>query len=109
MPRTRSRISLQRRLGLLVGVGDHRPARLGVVVELLAGRAEVGGQRDQPLLGAVVEVALDAASLGLGAVDRRRAAASRSSVTCCGEPRVVGRARAGPSASAHCDAGDADA
>ena len=61
---------LQRRLGLLVGVGHHRPALLGVVVvELLTGRAEVGGEGDEALLGAVVEVALDASALGLGAVD----------------------------------------
>ena len=44
------------------------------MVELLARRAEVGGQRDEALLGAVVQVALDAPPLGLGAVDGRRAA-----------------------------------
>ena len=74
MPRTRSRISRERRFRLLVGVRHHRPRLFGIVVELLAGGTEPGRQRDQPLLGAVVEVALDAAPFGLGAVDRRRPA-----------------------------------
>ena len=64
----------ERRFRFLVGVGDHRPRLFGIVVELLAGGAEPGRQRDEPLLGAVVEVALDAAPFGLGAVDRRRPA-----------------------------------
>ena len=64
----------ERRLRFLVGVRDHRSRLFGVVVELLAGRAEPGRQRDQPLLGAVVEIAFDAAPLGLGTVDRRRPA-----------------------------------
>ena len=64
----------ERRLGLLVGVRHHRPRLFGIVVELLAGGTEPGRQRDQPLLGTVVEVALDAAPLGLGTVDRRRPA-----------------------------------
>ena len=108
MPRTRSRISLQRRLGLLVGDGHHRPSLLDVVVlELLARRAEVGGQRDEALLGAVVQVALDAPALGLGAVDGRRAARL--------QPRDLGRVRPrsalGPSrarATPARSAGDAD-
>ena len=57
------------RLGLVVGVGHERLGLLGVGVEALAGPAEVHGERDEPLLGAVVQVALDAAALGLGAVD----------------------------------------
>ena len=65
----------QRRLRLLVGDGHHRASLLDVVVvELLARCPEVGGQRDEALLGAVVQVALDAPPLGLGAVDGRRAA-----------------------------------
>ena len=37
-----------------------------------AGPAQLHGQRDQPLLRAVVQVALEPASLGLGRLDRRR-------------------------------------
>jgi hypothetical protein len=64
----------QRGLGLLVGVGHQLATALGVLVELVAGLAEPHGQGHQPLLGTVVEIALDAAALGLGAVDRRRPA-----------------------------------
>ena len=62
---------LERRLRLLVGLGDQRRAALGVGLEALAGHAEVHGEGDEALLGAVVEVALDAPALGLGAVDGR--------------------------------------
>ena len=66
---------LQRRLGLLVGIGDHRSARLRVVMlELVPRRAQVGGEGDEALLGAVVEITLDAPTLRLGAVDGSRAA-----------------------------------
>lgn len=56
-------------LGLLMGVDDHLH-RLGRhVLEGLAGQAEVHRQRDQPLLGAVVQIPLDPAALGIGRVD----------------------------------------
>ena len=60
---------LERRLRLLVGVSKHPLALLRIVVDLLLRRAETGGQGDEALLGAVVEVALDPSPLGLGAVD----------------------------------------
>jgi hypothetical protein len=52
-----------------VGLADQggRGGRVGL--QLGPGHPEVHGQGDQPLLGAVVEVALDAAALGLGRVD----------------------------------------
>ena len=65
---------LERRLRLLVGVGEQAPALLGVGVDLLLRRAEAGGEGDEALLGAVVEVTLDAPALGLGAVDGGAAA-----------------------------------
>ena len=58
------------RLRLLVGLGDERLAALGVGLQALAGGAEVHGQGHEALLGAVVEVPLDAAPLGFGRVDR---------------------------------------
>ena len=78
MPRTRSRISLSAALASSWAAATSAVPASGSLVELLAGRAEVGGQGDEPLLGAVVEVALDAPALGLGAVDGGRAAASRA-------------------------------
>ena len=61
----------QGRLGFLVGVCDG-------LVGLLDGRglglghAQVHGQRDQPLLGAVVQVPLQAAPLGVARLDDPR-------------------------------------
>ena len=80
----------QRRLGLLVRGGHQLPAGLGIVVELLARRAERRGERDEPLLGAVVEVAFDPPPLGLGRVDRRGAARLQVGHL-LGEPLVLGR------------------
>ena len=64
--------------------------RRRVGVELVAGQAQVHGQRHQPLLGAVVEVALDPAPLGVAGLDdaapARRAAprpSPRSSAFSC--------------------------
>ena len=45
------------------------PGRLGVALEQLLGHAEAHRQRDQPGLGAVVQVALEPAQLGRGVVD----------------------------------------
>ena len=83
-----------------------RPAS-GSVSSRSRGLAEVHGQGDQALLGAVVEVALDAAALGLGAVDRRGAAGLE-----LGDPGLeVAAAASGPSsqrASAGAEAGEHD-
>ena len=57
-------------LRVLVRLLDERPCSLRVGVELGAGASEVDRERGQPLLRAVVEVALDAPPLGDGSVDR---------------------------------------
>ena len=49
--------------------GRTRPAD-GAVAEQVAGQAEVDRQRDQVLLRAVVDVALDPAPLGVGGRDQ---------------------------------------
>ena len=56
-------------LRLLVRAGDQLPGGLRVGVELLLGHPEVHRQRDQVLLRAVVQVALDPAALGVRRVD----------------------------------------
>ncbi len=50
--------------GLVAGVGDEGLGRRRVVIDALGGQPELHGQHDQPLLGAVVQVALDAPQLG---------------------------------------------
>jgi hypothetical protein len=57
-------------LGGGVGVVDELAGGLRVLPEPLPGHPEVHGDRHEPLLGAVVEVALDPAALGLDGVDR---------------------------------------
>ena len=64
----------QGRLGLDVRLVEEDPGALGVVAELRLGPAELHRQRDQPLLGAVVQVALDPPPLGLGRVHHPLAA-----------------------------------
>ena len=59
----------ERFLGLPVRVLDDGPRGLGIVGELSPGPAELHGQGDEPLLGAVVQVALDPQPLSLGRVD----------------------------------------
>ena len=81
----------QRLLGLLVRAGDELQRAVGIGGELLLGPAEVHAERDQPLLRAVVQVALDAAALGLGAVERGGAA--RVELLDPGLERVAARAR----------------
>ena len=68
MPRARSRSSVDRLAGLLVGLGDEvlGPFAVG---HPPAGEPEDERHRDEPLLGAVVEVALQAAALGVGGGD----------------------------------------
>ena len=63
--------------GLVVRGGDGQPDRFGFGVEPLPGHAEVHGQRDQPLLRAVVQVPLDPAAFGVGRVDQVGAAAGQ--------------------------------
>ena len=71
--------------------------RVGRVGERGAGHAEVHGQRDQPLLGAVVQVALDAAALGVGRGDELGPAAGQRLDPLPPAPRRGrGRAGAGP-------------
>jgi len=52
------------------GLGDELLCHFGVVAELLLGHPEAHAQRNQPRLGAVVQVALDAAQLGVLSLDR---------------------------------------
>ena len=100
MPRTVKRRLLQGSLGLPVRVlhGGSRPGPVGHV-EL--GAAQRHGQRDEPLLDAVVEVALDPATLGLEGVDEvdPRAAQVGHGLGECGLGRVeqhAGSARPAP-------------
>ena len=65
---------LERRLRLLVRIGEEPAPFIGIDVDLLLGRAQSGGESDEALLGAVVEVTLDAPALGLGAVNGGAAA-----------------------------------
>ena len=69
MPRTTERRSPMRGGGGGAGLADQPAGRLRVAVEQLVGHAEAHRQRDQPGLGAVVQVALDAAQLGGRVVD----------------------------------------
>ena len=57
-------------LASLVGLVDDGPRPLRVVGEPGLGPAEVHGQGHQPLLGAVVQVPLDTAALGVRGADR---------------------------------------
>ena len=59
----------QRQHGFLVRVGDRPQHRLWPFGETCPGHAEVHRQRDQPLLGPVVQVTLDPAALGVGRGD----------------------------------------
>ncbi len=61
-------------------LGEQEPARaLGIAGELLLGHPDAHAERDEPRLGAVVEVALDPAELRLLHVDRAGAASPRAS------------------------------
>ena len=59
----------QRKHGFLVRIGDRLLHRLWHIAETRPGHAEVHRQRDQPLLCAVVQVALDPAALRVGRCD----------------------------------------
>ena len=78
MPRTRSRSSCSAALASSCAWHDAPVDRfLVLVVEVLPRRAQLHGQADQALLRAVVQVALDAPALGLGAPDGRHPPALR--------------------------------
>ena len=69
MPRASSRSSLTGELGLLARLRD-QPARAGGIgLQALLGEPEGERHADQPLLGAVVQVALDAPALLVGGGD----------------------------------------
>ncbi len=57
---------LDRELRLLLRLGDQLRGVLRVVGELRLGEAERDAHRDEPLLRAVVQIALDPAPLGVG-------------------------------------------
>ena len=63
MPRASSRSSLERRLQLVAGAVEQPLGADGVVAQPGAREPHVQRHRDEPLLGAVVEVALQAAAL----------------------------------------------
>jgi hypothetical protein len=60
---------LDRELGLLARLRDQRRRALRIVVDARLGDAECHRHRDEPLLRAVVEVALDPPALGVGRGD----------------------------------------
>ena len=64
---------LSDRRGRLLAGAANQLGGLGLILEPLLGAAELDAERDQPRLGAVVQVALDPAQLG--ALDVERAAA----------------------------------
>ena len=66
MPRASSRSSLTAACASSRAWAISSLAPVGVGREALLGEAERDGHRDHPLLRAVVEVALDAAALGVG-------------------------------------------
>ncbi|HTE63610.1 MAG TPA: hypothetical protein VK631_24855, partial [Solirubrobacteraceae bacterium] len=60
---------LDRELRLLAGLGDQLRRARGIGRDARLGEPERDGHRDQPLLRAVVEVALDPPALGVGGGD----------------------------------------
>ena len=75
---------LLQRLGQLVARGAHELlGLLRVATDLAPDQRELQRERDQPLLGAVVQVALDAAPLGVGRGDDALAGGLQ-----LGEPRA---------------------
>ena len=67
----------QRQYSLIVSLGNGPPGGFRHPGETLAREAQVHGQRDQPLLGAIVQVALNPAALGIGRGDDVGAAAGQ--------------------------------
>ena len=53
-------------------------ASLGDAAARLGGQSQLDGERGQPLLGAVVEVALEPPPLGVGGLDQARAGRARA-------------------------------
>ncbi len=64
MPRASSRSSSSARVELLLGAAEQLLGRVGVLAQLALGQAHGQRERDEPLLGAVVQVALEPAALG---------------------------------------------
>ena len=63
MPRTRSRISASAWRACCLAVEDELLGAGRIDIDALAGESQVDRERDQPLLRAVVEVALDPVEL----------------------------------------------
>ena len=78
---------LQREVGLLARLADQLGGAGVGGFDPLLGHAQVQRERHQPLLRAVVEVALDAAPLGVGRSDDARARVLEL-VHLCGEHRI---------------------
>ena len=66
---------LQRELQLLRRPGEQLLRRVGIGAELGLRQAQRERERDEPLLGAVVQVPLEPAALGVGGLDEARARA----------------------------------
>ena len=60
---------LERELEVVADAVEHRSGGRRVVVQGFLGHAQVQREGDEALLGAVVEVALESSSLGVGGVD----------------------------------------
>ena len=72
MPRASSRSSFEARLQLAARLVQHR-RQLGQLVGPAARQLELERERDEPRLGAVVEVAFEAPALGVAGLDEPRA------------------------------------
>ncbi len=104
MPRARSLSSPIAAFAPAARALDEHPGLLGVVVELGLGAAQVQRDRQQALLGAVVEVAFDAAAFGLGGVDASGPAGPQILVAGQQEAAVVGaQERSGHPGVGQCD------
>ena len=98
MPAARSRSSLDRLLRVGERAVDQLAGARRVALEPLARELELDHQRDQPLLGAVVEVAAEPAALGVTGLDEpgaRRAQRLQARAQLHLEPRVLDRQRGG--------------
>ena len=71
-PRASSRSSSSASLRSSADAVEHRSGGRRVVAQGFLGHAQVQGEGDEALLGAVVEVALESPPLGVGGVDDAR-------------------------------------
>ena len=69
MPWASARSSCDRVLQVALDLVDHRHGVVGVVLDRIPGEAQLDGEGDEVLLGAVVEVALELAPLGVAGRD----------------------------------------